>query len=623
MKESKKKIIQIIIASILLIISIIIDNIFDLPITIRTIIYLVPYLVSGYDIIIEAFENIIHGEIFDECFLMVIATVGAMCIGFLPNAEPEFLEAVFVMLFFQVGEFFEIIAEDNSEKSINTLLELKPNSANLIMDNGKVKKTTPETLRLFDIIEVRKGEKIPVDGIIIEGNTELNTSFLTGESIPRVVKVGDNVMSGCINLGDVIRIKVMKTYEDSATSKIIEMIETSNDSKSSKERFITRFAKIYTPLVVLCALLLALVPPIFDSNYVSWINRSISFLIVSCPCALVISVPLSYFGGVGAASKKGVLIKGANYLEDLSRVNTVVFDKTGTLTKGSFEVVAIHPNIINEKEILHLAMHVESYSTHPIAVSLKEAYDKYSTIKDKCKVKDVEELSGLGIKALVNDEVIYVGNDKLMETNNIKYEKCNKVGTIVHVASLNNYYGHIIVSDVLKSEALDTINSLNERNISIVMLTGDKEVVAKEVAKNLKITKYYANLMPKDKVKMVTKLQKNNNGKVVFVGDGVNDAPVLSRSDLGISMGGIGSDIAVETSNIVVMNDNLTKIVDAIDISKKTEKIVIENISFAIIVKLLTLVLSFLGLVPISFAVFADVGVTVIAILNALRTLRL
>ena len=623
MKEKTKKMFQILISILLFIIVILIDKCGDFSIEVKFCLYLIPYLVSGYDIIIDAFKGLIKMEMFDECFLMCIATFGAFLIGFLPDAHPEFIEAICVMVFFQIGELFEIIAEDDSERSINSLIDLMPNSANLEMENGKIKKVKCESLRLFDTIVIKKGEKVPVDGEIIEGETSLNTSFLTGEAIPRVARVGDNIMSGCINEGGLIKLKVMKTYEDSTASKIIDMVENSNEVKSNSDRFITKFARVYTPLVVLCALILALVPPIFDKDYVSWINRSLSFLIVSCPCALVVSVPLSYFGGIGAASKKGILIKGAKYLEDLSKVNTVAFDKTGTLTKGNFEVVAIHPNTLNEKELLHLTMHVESFSTHPIAVSLKEAYDKYNNVKDKCKVKNVEEIEGLGIKASVNNEVIYVGNEKLMDKLKIKYNKCSRVGSIIYVASEENYYGHIVISDQIKDDSYNAVRDLTDMGIKTYMLTGDSEEIAKYVAGELRITKYYAALMPKDKVKIVSKLEKANNNKVIFVGDGVNDAPVLSRSNLGVSMGGIGSDIAIESSSIVIMDDKVSKVIDSINISKKVEKIVKENIIFALLIKFLVLGMSLFGAAPMIFAIFADVGVTILAILNALRTLKL
>ena len=621
MNEKTKKMLQIFISIILFIIVVLIDKTCELSFWIRFILYIIPYLVSGYDIIIEAFEGLINKEVFDESLLMCIATFGALMIGFLPNAEPEFIEAICVMILFQIGELFELIAEDDSEKSIDALLELKADFANLELENGKIKKVKSETLRLFDTIVIKKGEKVPVDGEIIEGETSLNTSFLTGESMPQDVKVGDNIMSGCINLGSVIKLKVMQTYENSTTSKIIEMIENSNESKSNADKFITKFARIYTPLVVLFALIIAMVPPIFDNDYVAWINRALNFLIVSCPCALVISVPLSYFGGIGAASKKGILIKGASYLEQLSKIKTIAFDKTGTLTKGSFEVVAVHPNDLNEKELLHLVMHVETYSTHPIALSLKEAYDKYSNKKDKCKVKNIEEISSLGMKAEVNGELIYVGKEQLMKDIGVQYKKCDRVGTIIYVASKSVYYGHIVISDMLKDNSKDTINELNQKGIKTVMLTGDNEASAKYVASELNITKYYCNLMPKDKVKIVKRL--GNNTKIAFVGDGVNDAPVLTRSDLGISMGGIGSDIAVEASNIVLMNDDIDRIIDAINISKTVERIVKENILFALLVKFLVMILTLIGLAPMILAIFADVGVTVLAILNSLRTLKL
>lgn len=622
--ERRNKIIQILVGLFLFIVAIIIDTSFELLMIIRCLIYLIPYVVLSFDVFAEAFEGIKEGEIFDECFLICVATIGALCIGFLPNAEPEFLEAVFVMLFFQVGQLFEIIAEDDSEKSIKSLLSIRPDYANLENDKGKVKKVDPKEVKLFDIIVVNAGEKIPLDGEIIEGRSSLNTVALTGESLPRGVDVGDYVMSGCVNINGSLRIKVMKLFEESTASKIIEMVENSTENKASTDKFITRFSRVYTPLVVLFALLTFLIPSLFTGEYALWLKRSLTFLVVSCPCALVISVPLSYFGGVGYASKKGILIKGANYLEKLSKVVAIAFDKTGTLTEGCFEVVAVHPNEYNEKELLHLAAHVEKNSNHPIANSLKEAYDKYDNLDDSCKIKDIEELPGLGIKAKVNKDIIYIGNKKLMDSIKIKAKDCKRTETIVHVATDKNYLGHIIISDKIKKDAKETISSLKSRGIKTIMLTGDSKDIATSVAKELDIDEFYYELMPKDKVNMIKKLIKKVplNCKVAFVGDGINDAPVLSRSDLGIAMGGLGSDAAIEASNVVIMDDKISKIVDAMAISKKTETIARENISFTILIKLLVLFFAFLGYAPMWLAIFADVGVTIIAVLNSLRTLR-
>ena len=619
-KEKKNKIIQIIVSIILFIAAIVIDDVFNLPLFGRIVVFLFPYIACSYDIYIEAFEGLLEGEIFDEHFLMCIATIGALCIGFFPGAEPELLEAVFVMLFFQFGELFEIIASDDSEKSINALLEIRADTANLETDNGEIKKIEAEKVRVFDIIVVNPGERIPLDGEIIEGNSSLNTSALTGESLPKDVNVGDYIMSGCINISGMIKVKVMKKYEESTASKIIEMVENSNENKAKMDKFITKFARVYTPLVILFAFLIAIIPPIFTHEYVSWIMRSLSFLIVSCPCALVISVPLSYFGGIGSASKKGILITGANYLDLLSRVSLVAFDKTGTLTYGSFEVEAVHPNDYNEKELLHLAAHAENYSNHPIANSLKRAYDKYKKLDDKCKIKDISEISGMGIKAKVNSDTIYIGNKKLMDSIGIEAKDCHKVGTVIHVATDKKYLGHIIISDKIRDDAKDTIKYLTDCGIDVVLLTGDNEDIAKYVSGELGIKEYYYDLMPKDKVKIINKLSKKK--KVAFVGDGINDAPVLSRSDLGISMGGLGSDAAIEASNIVLMDDKLAKIKTAIDISRKTDVIVKENISFVLLIKFLVLFFALLGHAPMWLAIFADVGVTILAVLNSLRTLK-
>ncbi len=623
-EEKRKKTIQIIISIALLIIAFILDNIINLNIIYKTIIYLIPYFVCSFDVYKEAFEDIKSGEIFDESFLMCIATIGAIIIGFLPNSEPELIEAVFVMLFFQIGEFFEIIAEEDSESSINKLLEIRPDYANLKNDNGEILKVDPKKVRILDTIVVNPGEKIPMDGNIINGESTINTSALTGESIPRNVYEGDYVMSGCINLTGQIEIKVMKTFDDSTASKIIDMVENSNENKANADKFITKFSKTYTPMVLFLALLVFLIPPLFDSNYVVWLKRSLTFLVVSCPCALVISVPLSFFGAIGCAAKKGILIKGANYLEMLSKVGIIAFDKTGTLTKGTFEVVAVHPKKYNEKEILHLAAHVENYSSHPIAKSLKSAYDNYANLDDKCKIKNIEETPGLGMKAKVNNELIYVGSEKYMNKLSIPIEQCKSSGTIIHVASEKEYYGHIVISDKLRDNSKKVIDELKERKIKTILLSGDTKEITEKVAKELKIDEYHYSLMPKDKVKIVNEISKKyGNEKVTFVGDGINDVPILSRSDVGIALGGLGSDAAIESANIVLMDDNLLKIKEAIQISKKTVIIVKENIIFTLLVKFIVLFLAFLGYSPMILAVFADVGVTILAILNSLRTLRM
>ncbi|MBR1385659.1 MAG: cadmium-translocating P-type ATPase [Bacilli bacterium] len=623
-EDKKKKIIQILITTILLVVAFVIEKVLNPSIIIKFILYLIPYLIISYDIYLESFESIKEGDIFDECFLMCIASIGAFVISFF-SPSTEFLEATLIMLFFQVGEYFEDTALDDSEKAINEVLNIRPDYANLLDEKGKMKKVEPKILRLFDTIVINPHEKVPVDGEVIEGNSNLNTSALTGESMLKSVNVGDYIMSGCINLNGQLKVKVLKTFEESTASKIIDLVENGIENKAKSDKFITRFARIYTPLVLLFAMFVMLIPPIFDHEYLMWINRSLNFLVVSCPCALVISVPLSYFGGIGRASKMGVLIKGAVYLEDLSKVSTVAFDKTGTLTKGSFEVIAIHPNDYNEKELLHLAAHVESATTHPIGKSLKEAYDSYNNLDDDCVIRNIEEIGGLGIKAEVNNDLVYVGSEKLMNKISITPVRCDKSGSIIHIATKNKYLGHIIISDKIREDVFDTIQRLKEKNIKVVMLSGDNKESNDYVAKQLEIDDYYYDLMPKDKVKIINKLIKNTSRgkKVLFIGDGINDAPVLARSDLGVSMGGLGSDAAIDASNIVLMDDKVSKINDVIDISIKTQKIVIQNIIFTLIVKFVTLILSFLGYAPIALAVFADVGVTILAILNALRILKI
>lgn len=621
--EKTKKIKQLVISTILFIAVTIITKLVKMPIVVKFILYLVPYFCAGYDVIREAFENIRKGEIFDENFLMTIATFGAMVIGFLPNSKEEFTEACFVMIFYQLGEFFEILAENNSKKSISSLMKIRPDYANLIKDN-KIKKVDPKDVKIDDIIVINPGEKVPLDGIIIKGTTNFNTVAITGESLPRKAIAGDEAISGYININGQIEIKVTKLFKDSTVSKIIDLVENANENKSKSDKFITKFSKIYTPIVVLAALIIAIIPSIITKEYVKWISRALTFLVVSCPCALVISVPLTYFGGIGGAAKKGILIKGANYLELLSKLKVLVFDKTGTLTKGVFEVVAIHPNILDENKILHLAAHAENFSTHPIANSLKNAYKKLNgNIDDDCKIEDVEEIAGMGMKAKVNNEYIYVGNSKLMDQIKIKYSKCNKKGTIIHVASNKEYLGHIIISDVIKEDSKNTIDMLHKLNIKTIMLTGDKREIAKDISNELNIDEYHAELLPQDKVTKLEEILKKSNGLVAFVGDGINDAPVIARADIGISMGKISSDAAIESSDIVLMDDKLSKIIKAIEISKKTQKIANENIIFALVIKILVLILAFFGLAPMYLAVFADVGVTILDILNAMRTLKI
>lgn len=624
-KEIKNKLIKIIIAIVFLIIAVSIDKLTNFNIWVNLVIYLVPYFIVGAEVIKEAIEKIFHGEFFDEDFLMSIATIGALLIGFLPDSETQFTEAVFVMLFFQIGELFEELAENNSRKSISELMDIRPDYAN-IEEDGIIKKVSPETVKIDEIIVIQPGEKVPMDGIVIEGKSSLNTVAITGESVPRTIKEGELINSGCININGTIKVKVTKVFSESTASKIIELVESATDKKSKSENFITKFSKYYTPIVVVAAILIAIIPPLLSSNFLGlftvWFKRALTFLVVSCPCALVVSVPLSFFGGIGGASKKGILIKGSNYIDALSKVNTVVFDKTGTLTEGVFEVVAIHPEIFDKNKLLHLAAHVERYSTHPIAVSLKNAYKNE---KDECKVTEVEEFAGQGIKAKVNGEIMYVGNSKMMERLGLEWKKCEKRGTIIHVASDEKYFGHIIISDKIKNDSKAAIKEMKKHNIKTIMLTGDKEEIGEEVAKNLKLDEFYADLFPQDKVKKLDEIINSNRlkGTTAFVGDGINDSPVLARADVGIAMGVLGSDSAIEAADVVLMDDKISKIITSIKIAKRTIKIARQNIIFAISIKLIVLILAALGIAPMWLAVFADVGVTVIAVLNAMRTLNI
>lgn len=621
--EKNKKKLQIIVSTILFTVAYVIDKKTNLSMTQNLCLYLVPYLAAGFDILREAAEKIFKGELFDEDFLMSIATIGALFIGFLPNKEPEFDEAVFVMLFYQVGELFEIIAEGNSKRAIENLMDIRPDSAYIEKD-GKIIKVDPKIVKINDEIIIMPGKKVPMDGIIVDGKSSLNTVAITGESVPRDVKKGDMIISGCVNLTGTLTVRVTKTFGESTASKIIDLVKNASNSKSKSEKFITKFSKIYTPVICLIAVVLSVIMPLISGNFVAnfatWFSRALTFLVVSCPCALVISVPLSFFGGIGGASKNGILIKGSNYIENLTKIKTMVFDKTGTLTEGVFEVVAVHPEIFNENEILHLASHVERYSTHPIAISLKKAYKKEN---DDCKVTNVEEIAGNGIKANVNGKEIYVGNDKLMESMSITYKKCDTVGTIVHVAYSDKYLGHIVISDKIKDDSKAGIEKIQSLGINTVMLSGDKKEVAKDVATKLKIKDYYGELLPQDKVAKLDQFMKNkiHDGEIAFVGDGINDAVSLTRADVGIAMGGIGTDAAIEAADVVIMDDKISKIFDAIGIAKKTIKIAKENIVFAIVVKIIVLILAGLGIAPMWMAVFADVGVTIIDTINATRTL--
>lgn len=603
-----------------------VEHTVQLPVWQMLIIYLVPYLVVGYDVVGEAFEGICHGEVFDEDFLMFVATVGAMCIGFLPGAEPQFAEAVFVMLFFQVGELFEHYAEHRSRRSIRALMDIRPDTANVLRDD-KIQTVSPDTIAVGETIIVKPGERVALDGEIVDGTSALNTVALTGESMPRDVHEGDQVVSGCVNISGVLTVKVQKSFGESTASKIINMVENASEKKSKSEAFITRFARVYTPIVVIVALVLAFVPPMFCGGYVealtTWLYRALTFLVVSCPCALVISIPLSFFGGIGGASRHGILIKGASYIDALSELDTVVFDKTGTLTHGEFCVEAIHPDKISPEELLHLAAHVERYSTHPIAVSLKQAFGNEA---DGCKVENVEEIAGHGVRAVVNGHTVCVGNERMMDSVGAEWHKCHVVGTTVHVSIDGEYAGHIVVADRIKEDAADAIAGLHAMGISnTVMLTGDRKEVGEDVAHRVGIDDCHTQLLPADKLGILEQLldKKKKNTTLAFVGDGINDAPALARADVGVAMGALGSDAAIEAADVVLMDDKPSKIVTAIHIARRTLGIARQNVWFAIGVKVLVLLLAAVGLATMWMAVFADVGVMVLAVLNAMRTLRL
>lgn len=590
-------------------------------------VYLVPYLLIGHDTLGEALEGIAKGDMFNEDFLMSVATIGALCIGFLPGAETQFPEAVFVMLFFQVGELFEGYAEGRSRESISHLMDIRPDVAN-VERNGTVESVKPEEVMVGETIVVRPGEKIPLDGIIVEGATSLNTIALTGESCPRDVEEKDEVVSGCINLTGVIRVKTTKTFGESTVSKIIRLVESANENKSRSESFITRFARVYTPIVVFAALALAFIPPFFSADgyataFSTWLYRALIFLVVSCPCALVISVPLSFFGGIGAASRRGILIKGSGYMDTLANLGTVVFDKTGTLTHGEFVVEAVHPSDFDEHELLHLAAHVEHFTTHPIGAALRNAFP--SEAIDGCKIEDVEEIAGRGIRAKVSGRTVCVGNGKMMEDIGLEAHNCHLAGTIIHVAVDGKYAGHIVINDKIKEDSAEAIASLKRFGVEkTVMLTGDREAVGKDVAERLGLDEYHAELLPADKVAHVEWLirEKTEGKSLAFVGDGINDAPVLKRADVGIAMGALGSDAAIEAADVVLMDDKPSKISTAIGIARRTIHIARENVVFAIGVKVAVLLLATVGLGNMWMAVFADVGVTVLAVLNAMRTLR-
>ena len=624
----KRRIILIAVTAVLLAVAIIVERHCNLPAWQLLLIYLIPYLLVGADTLKEAAEGIAHGDVFNENFLMTIATIGALCIGFLPGAETEFPEAVFVMLFFQVGELFETYAEGKSRDSISHLMEIRPDTADVERD-GVVKTVAPENVGIGEVIIVKPGEKVPLDGIVIEGTSSLNTVALTGESLPRDVNTGDEVISGCVNLTGVLHIRTTKSFGESTVSKILQLVESADGQKSRSESFITRFARVYTPVVVMAALLLALVPPLFSSagfsgSFATWLHRALIFLVVSCPCALVISVPLTFFSGLGGASRKGILIKGSCYMDSLAKIGTVVFDKTGTLTKGEFAVEAVHPEDFNENELLHLAAHVEHFSTHPIGEALRAAFP--NAANDGCSVTDVEEIAGQGIRACVEGHFVCVGNTRMMDSVGAGWHDCHRAGTIIHVAVDGKYAGHIVINDLVKEDSAEAVTSLKRLGVSqTVMLTGDREDVARDVAVKLGIDTWYAGLLPADKVKHLEQLlaTKQAGRSLAFVGDGINDAPVLKRADIGIAMGGLGSDAAIEAADVVLMDDKPTKIATAISISRCTIHIARQNVWFAIGVKAAILILATVGLGTMWLAVFADVGVTVLAVLNAMRALRI
>lgn len=623
-KKQKKNLIRIIITGILLL------ALHFVPVDgwIRFVLYMIPYGIIGYDILIKAEKGIINRQPFDECLLMSIATIGAIVLAV--SRSGDYVEAIAVMLFYQVGEWFQSYAVGKSRRNIADLMDIAPDYANIMGEDGELEEVDPDDVEIGSTIVVKPGEKIPIDGVVLEGKSALDTAALTGESMPRDVSEGMEVVSGSINLSGLLKIQTTKEFGESTATKVLELIEDASSRKSKSENFITRFARVYTPIVVFLALALALIPPVVlllmgaDSMWGDWLYRGLTFLIISCPCALVISIPLSFFAGLGGASKQGVLVKGSNYMETLSEVKTIVFDKTGTLTKGTFTVTAVHPETITEEELLHMASHVERYSTHPIAQSLRNAYPNE---KDDCSVTDIEEVAGHGIRAIINGKTVCVGNSKMMESIGAKYKPCDHLGTIIHVAINGEYEGHIVISDTIKDHSKEAITALKQHGIrKTVMLTGDAKAVADRVGGDLGIDEIRSELLPQDKVSEVEKLlseKRSDKERLAFVGDGINDAPVLSRADIGIAMGAMGSDAAIEAADVVLMDDNPYKIVTAIRISKKCLRIVKENIWLAIGVKVLVLLLGALGIANMWAAIFADVGVCVIAVLNAIRCMHM
>lgn len=621
------KIWLLVITALLLVAAVLIEKNCGLETWQLLLVYLVPYLLVGRETLGEAWEGIMRGDVFNEHFLMSVATIGALCVGFMPGAETEFPEAVFVMLFFQVGELFEGYAEGKSRDSIKHLMEIRPDVAN-VMRGGELLAVSPEEVKPGEEIVVKPGEKVPLDGTVTEGTSALNTVALTGESLPRDIGEGDDVMSGCVNLSGVIRVRVTKSFGESTVSKIIRLVESADERKSKSESFITRFARVYTPIVVIGALLLAVLPPLFTAGsfmdaFPTWLERALVFLVVSCPCALVISVPLTFFGGLGGASRKGILVKGSSYMDTLAKIGTVVFDKTGTLTYGEFAVTAVHPDDFNERELLHLAAHVEHFSTHPIGEALRAAFPNEAT--DGCRLTDVEEIAGHGIKARVEGREVCVGNTKMMDRVGAQWHDCHHVGTIIHVAVDGKYAGHIVINDKVKEDSASAISELKRLGVErTVMLSGDREAVAKSVAGQVGIDEFHAELLPADKVDHVRgMIDHEAQGKsLAFVGDGINDAPVLKLADVGIAMGGLGSDAAIEAADVVLMDDKPTKVATAIRIARRTIRIAHQNVWFAIGVKVAVLALATVGLGTMWMAVFADVGVTVLAVFNAMRALR-